>query len=279
MYQAIPRTIPRERHYMKRAVFLDLDGTFWIWGRVPSSAEEALARAQANGHKILCNTGRTRAGVSGLEPYRLDGYCFGAGSDVEIDGRQLVQEPLGTELAQQMLALLDGWHLNFSAEGRERTFMHFVDREAAFKTTPWGEDAADDDYFNSTDVSLMTPDDYAQIYKFCLFGVSLNAKQCAALPESMVFTDFGFAGEITQRRVTKGTAMEAVRSYLEQTTGEAWCTMAFGDSDNDIPMLQSADISVCMGNGNDRAKEAADYVTTDIDADGLLHAFEHFGLV
>lgn len=31
--------------------------------------------------------------------------------------------------------------------------------------------------------------------------------------------------------------------------------MAVGDSENDIPMFEEADIAVCMGNGTDLAKE------------------------
>ena len=55
--------------------------------------------------------------------------------------------------------------------------------------------------------------------------------------------------------------------------------MALGDSGNDIPMLRAADIGICMGNGTDAAKDAADYVTSAITDDGLYHAFEHFGLI
>ena len=34
-----------------------------------------------------------------------------------------------------------------------------------------------------------------------------------------------------------------------------------------------------MGNACDAAKAAADYVTTDIDKDGIAKALRHFGLV
>ena len=47
---------------------------------------------------------------------------------------------------------------------------------------------------------------------------------------------------------------------------------------NDIPMLRTADVSVCMGNGTPEAKAVADYVTKSINEDGLYCAFAHFGL-
>ena len=54
--------------------------------------------------------------------------------------------------------------------------------------------------------------------------------------------------------------------------------MAFGDGDNDIKMLEIAGIAVAMGNGNDNVKAMADYVTDDIDEDGIVNALYHYGI-
>ena len=56
-------------------------------------------------------------------------------------------------------------------------------------------------------------------------------------------------------------------------------TMAFGDSGNDLPMLKAAGIGVCMGNGVQEAKDAADYVTKTVLEDGIFHALKHFHLI
>ena len=44
-------------------------------------------------------------------------------------------------------------------------------------------------------------------------------------------------------------------------------------------MLRYAGIGVAMGNGSPLAKQAADYVTDDIDDDGWAKACLHFGLI
>ena len=55
--------------------------------------------------------------------------------------------------------------------------------------------------------------------------------------------------------------------------------MAFGDGGNDISMLKTAAIGVAMGNANDEVKDAADYITTSVDEDGIQNALRHFGLI
>lgn len=55
--------------------------------------------------------------------------------------------------------------------------------------------------------------------------------------------------------------------------------MAFGDGGNDISMLEYVGIGVAMGNANPPVKERADFVTKDIDDDGIEYALRHFGLI
>lgn len=56
-------------------------------------------------------------------------------------------------------------------------------------------------------------------------------------------------------------------------------TMAFGDGENDIGMLEYVNIGVAMGNALDGLKERADYITDDIDKDGLYKALKHFEII
>ncbi len=55
--------------------------------------------------------------------------------------------------------------------------------------------------------------------------------------------------------------------------------IAFGDGDNDLTMMELAGIGVAMGNGTDRLKAEADYVTASVEEDGVSVALRHFGLL
>ena len=50
--------------------------------------------------------------------------------------------------------------------------------------------------------------------------------------------------------------------------------MSFGDAQNDLSMIEWAEIGVAMGNAVDEVKAKADYVTLDNNSDGIAHALE-----
>lgn len=55
--------------------------------------------------------------------------------------------------------------------------------------------------------------------------------------------------------------------------------IAFGDSLNDVEMLENATIGVAMGNGFDEVKDVADFVTTEVWNDGIYVALQKLNLI
>ena len=55
--------------------------------------------------------------------------------------------------------------------------------------------------------------------------------------------------------------------------------MAFGDGVNDLEMLAHVGVGVAMGNARVELKEIAQYVTSDIEDDGVLNALVHLGII
>lgn len=48
---------------------------------------------------------------------------------------------------------------------------------------------------------------------------------------------------------------------------------------NDIDMFEFCQIGVAMGNASQEVKNKANYVTYDIDDDGIYHALKHFQVI
>ena len=56
-------------------------------------------------------------------------------------------------------------------------------------------------------------------------------------------------------------------------------TLVIGDYYNDLEMMQTAGLSICMGNGSETLKKAAHEVCGRVEEDGLYHAFAAHGLI
>ena len=78
-----------------------------------------------------------------------------------------------------------------------------------------------------------------------------------------------FYYEYTSLGIDKGTALSKAMAKLGIRPEEC---IAFGDAENDIPMLQYAGIGVAMGNATDAVKAIADEVTLSNEEDGIAHS-------
>jgi Cof subfamily protein (haloacid dehalogenase superfamily) len=83
-------------------------------------------------------------------------------------------------------------------------------------------------------------------------------------------------GDLGVKNISKAYAIDML---LETIGGSKEETLAFGDAKIDIPMLEYCHIGIAMNSGGDEIKEMADYVTDDVDKDGLYKAFVNFGLI
>ncbi len=82
--------------------------------------------------------------------------------------------------------------------------------------------------------------------------------------------------EFYNRQAGKGNALRNLCSALHVHIKN---TVAAGDEENDISMLRTAAVGVCMANGTPAVKADADYVTArDNDHDGIAEVIERFVL-
>lgn len=92
------------------------------------------------------------------------------------------------------------------------------------------------------------------------------------LPDSLtVVQTAAFYLEVIPRSINKGQGIRDICRVLDITPEEV---IAFGDAQNDIPMLQVAGMGVAMGNATDAVKHAANMVTLTNNADGIAAALE-----
>lgn len=265
---------------MKKLIFLDLDGTLWNNEKVPLSALSAILQAKKNGHKIFANTGRTYCeAITSLLPLQLTGHCFSAGSEIYVGDKTILFDPLPAHSVKKMTSYLLKHHVGVSMEGSHRVYQDPINHSCFAKTI--AEDANNEAlrrFMILEDISQATKEDYNQFMKIFLCnpnGVDISIIQKGVEPDSEL-TMFGLdSGEITNAKHNKGTAIQTLKQYFNN----AYETVAFGDSENDLTMFDVADISVAMGNAKKEIQEKTDFVTTDISDNGLQYAFEKLGII
>lgn len=262
---------------MNKIIFLDLDDTLWRFEQIPSSALVAIEQARKNGHKIFTNTGRSRCECpDSLWDLNFDGYCFSAGSEIYIGKKRVLYQPLDSSVVKKCIHFLNSMNVGFSLEGSDMTFSNAKNKERMkqFHT----DNRMGNRFLSFPDISSMSEKDYNQIMKFSVHFEDIHQREILLkeLPDSLVFTTFRhLGGEATDKRFNKATAIAFVQKYYHN----AYESVAMGDSENDLPMLNYADISIAMGNGCDEVKEKATYVTDQIDNDGLYKAFKYLKLI
>lgn len=89
--------------------------------------------------------------------------------------------------------------------------------------------------------------------------------KCASLITASVLYEY------MDPRISKANGLKEVMK-LHGFGMDALCT--FGDADNDYDMTLHAGVGVVMGNGSERTKSVADYITEDHNHDGIANFIE-----
>lgn len=278
---------------MRKIIFLDVDGTLVDYqNRVPLSAIHAIRQARQNGHLVYLCTGRSRAEMQPqLWDIGIDGMIGGNGSYVEHQNQVIMHQCIEPEIARQVVDWLQANALEFYLESNNGLFASRFFREVG--TTAFRR-------YMATKSSDLTENDRiieqmlgdmiwgGELYRDDLNKISFVLNSLAdvdaakaAFPQLKVGS-WGGVGEIPLfvdlgvPNISKAHAIEILLNHLNADRHD---TLAFGDAKIDIPMLEYCEIGVAMGNGGKEIKAIADYVTGNVEQDGLYQAFVHFGLI
>ena len=108
--------------------------------------------------------------------------------------------------------------------------------------------------------------------KLQLFKGHFGARMRYSVATSPAFPEVKFIN-ILNPAVSKGEAVTALYMSAGLHRSEV---VVIGDGHNDISMLKAGGISVAMGNAFEDVKEAAEYVTADVDNHGVAEAVNFF---
>ena len=277
---------------MGKIIFLDVDGTLVDYeNRLPASAVKAIRRARANGHRVYICTGRSRAEVyPPLWEIGLDGMIGGNGSYVEDHGTVVMHQLITAEQCRRAVDWLHNRGLEFYLESNNGLFASEHFEEAALPAIRLYSKRKEREGADQATVRSVFPEMIfgGELYRDDLNKVSflldsyqdyLDAKR--DFPDLQAGTWGGrdeeaLFGDLGVKKIDKAVA---IRKLVEYLNGDMADTIAFGDAAVDIPMLDCCAVGVAMGNGGPEIRAAADFVTADVEEDGLYKAFEKLELI
>lgn len=279
-----------------KLLFFDIDGTLVNFQtQMPDSAKKALRKAQENGHKIFLCTGR---GKTQIYPFLLDfgfdGIIAAAGAYIEYEKKLLFHQVFGTERIKKIVDLFSEYDIAFMLQGTKGCVM--TTRNMVRFIQSLGYDVRDDqiDLIRKVveralgtliiDEDIISfPEKYPDTENLLYSNSPLSREEVQKrLGSDLHVVPPSFnkpradQGEITISGMEKSFAIKRTADLVGADIKD---TISFGDGANDVAMIRAAGIGVAMGNAIQEAKEAADFVTRDIDDDGIAYAMEKLGLI
>ncbi len=261
-------------------IFFDIDGTLINAGEqlMSDSTKSAIRRARENGHICIINTGRTKkiVGPEITNQVEFDGYLLGCGTMAIYHEEVLMHQVIEKGLGLRIMDGLKRYQIDAILEGAEDNYCKEPDNmytETFRKYITCFEEGLGKDYYTKFEYA---PGKFDKFFAYVDNNEKMNAfaKEFA---EELDFVDRenGFY-EILPKGYSKATAIQFLADKLDVPLEE---TVAIGDSNNDLPMLKYAGISIAMGNSTQAVLDIADYVTTDVDKDGIWNALNWLGVL
>ncbi|MGI6069064.1 MAG: Cof-type HAD-IIB family hydrolase [Blautia sp.] len=266
-----------------KAIAIDMDGT-WLRSDCSISEEtkEAVQRAADAGYLVIPTTGRSfRNASTVLKDYRGLRYYINANGTTFTDGKEgklLFSRSMPYAMAKEIYDLTNQYSCFVEIYEGMDAYVDPFGREFLY-STGLGRDYCDQ--LLSTNCTLKSLDDFMeeegrQVCKYHIVCANSDQKnqlkrRIAQVEGAYPISTFSQNIEVVYGHHSKADGLRAACEHLGLRQEEI---MAIGDSDNDYDMIAWAGLGVAMGNGNDRVKSAADYISSSNDEDGVARALK-----
>lgn len=274
----------------RKLIFLDIDGTLTEPGKnvPPPSAVDAVRQAREKGHKVVLCSGRNYGMLFPVLQFGFDGLVASAGGYIEYNGQVIYDCPMTPEQQARVLDVfkesgiyrtIGGRNHSYTDEGFKEFLAENTQSKANSELLRWRIQIE-----NELDIRPMSEYDGEPIY-----GMAFMSRGAERLkkPMQVLQEEFDFCiqdedicgivnGELSSKAFDKGHAVKRLCEFLEISKED---TIAFGDSMNDLEMLQAVGVGICMANGSPSLLKIADMVCPAVTEDGLYFAFEKLKLL
>lgn len=279
----------------RKVVFFDIDGTL-IDSKcgISRSAVVSIKELKKRGHIVCINTGRTRDLIQDdILKIGFHGIVAGCGSYIEFNKEILLEQYILIESLNKAIDILERFNICYSLEAKDSVFMtkemaeYLLNNVQALRGKQNSEmekllnnqekikyeDTIKD--FNPeiipiNKINFIGKDSY-EVQKIVKslgndFNVISHKSSCNSIVN----------GEIIMKSFNKGTAVKEVCNHLSISLKD---TIAFGDSMNDLDLLNTVHHGVAMGNSLKDLKDKVKVICESIHEDGIYKELKRLELI
>lgn len=241
------------------ALFFDIDGTLCdpSTTKIPHSAIEEISNWRNKGYRCCIATGRCRSDALRRDAgnYEWDGIISANGQEVYGPNNTVIERNImDKELVQKTLQL---------AKEHDQT-LYLVTDEGWDRIGPINENVRIADKLFGGPI----PDEKEYVGQDVIYMIAFGDTQDSyGMYEELglrAATSYYHYADLVLPNFDKA---KGIQKYLEHENIHAY--YAFGDSGNDLEMLQHANKAIVMGNGDEGMFKYADEIAPRVDEDGL----------
>ena len=255
---------------LPKLLFFDFDNTL-IDSRthqIPPSTSDALHRLVEKGYHIAIASGRNYPNLKATgacDAYAWSGFCLNNGQLV-LDAHQktIHHHFLPHEGILEAIRIAQEEGLNAFFSSPDGDFLMEAVNDLVLQAHNFFQEPI-------PEVHSYQGQPIDKILIYAPLGYSYA--RFKAIPGLATYVSVSTYADLASAGISKYSSIVELCKHLKLPVEFS----AFGDSQNDIEMLQGASVGVAMGNGDPKLKAIADYVALPIDQDGLANILVDLG--
>lgn len=267
---------------MKKAVFFDIDGTLINTSngtnKISSYVKDSIKKLQENDILVFISSGRPYAFLNeDILNFGFDGFILMNGSLILLNDKTsknnslipFYKNTIDKENLKNLISKFENYNLEYILECEKYSYL-----KSDFKSQK--------NFYENIGISMkyikndfhMEDIDVCKIEMHCLDDEAYNF--CKTLEDDnfryTYFDEFKLF-ELYSRKDTKASGIQRILNHFNIDINSSF---AFGDSHNDIEMLNTVGCGIAMGNALAEIKNHADKITKSVSEDGVAYGIENY---
>lgn len=261
----------------KSALFFDIDGTLTNnhTGIIQKSALQAILKAKEKGHLVFINTGRTICSIQPeIKRFEFDGFLCGCGTYLLFQDEVLLHDFVNIERGKEIVERMSICKIDAVLEATED--LYFTTESSRFKGIERMRDRYGKMGLGHKIISKETMETFDKLFLFTDY-LSNVKKFFDDVGKDMDIIDRERGRyEVVPKGYSKATAIDFIRQKFAMDMDQIY---VFGDSANDLSMFKYAVHTIAVGEHSDALDPYTEFVTQNVEKDGIEFAIKKYGLI